>query len=44
MFDKDLITELKSLSSNYIVIESYLSCFIKYEIVQSKYPHELVSK
>lgn len=38
---KDLIKSLSDLSSNYDSIKSYLSVFIKYQIVDEKYPHNL---
>ena len=42
LFNKDIIKELKRLSSSYSGDKDYLSCFIDYEIVNSEHPHDLI--
>jgi len=41
-FDKDLISDLKSLSSNYSDIKSYVYPFIKLGIIAEEYPHDRI--
>jgi hypothetical protein len=42
VFSKDLIEELKCLSSNYIDIKNCLSEFIEFGIVEGEYPHKMI--
>jgi len=41
-FDKDLLNELKSLSSSYNVIKSYLLPFIDLNIIKEDFPHDKI--
>ncbi|MCK4664734.1 MAG: hypothetical protein KAT68_17825 [Bacteroidales bacterium] len=42
LFGNEIINDLKSLSTNYLVIKEFLDCFIKFNIVLPEYPHDLV--
>lgn len=44
LFNKDIIEELKGLSSSYAGIKDYLSCFIEHKIVDSEHPHDLLTE
>jgi len=41
-FNKDLIQELKSLTSSYDSIRSYVYPFIQVELIDEKYPHDRI--
>lgn len=44
LFNKDIIEELKGLSSSYVSKREYLSSFIDYKIVANEYPHDLIKE
>ena len=42
-FNADLIKDLKSLTTSYDLIKSYLQVFINFEVVKAEYPHGIIN-